>query len=151
MGQNDFLSISALMNWLEAHPELLVWMGAASLLMFFGSLALVPWLVARIPANYFAHQSRSPTHWKYSRPLVRLLVLIVKNLIGWILLLAGIAMIVLPGQGVLTILMALMLMDYPGKFQLERRVISQPGLLRVVNRLRDKRGKPALIIEKSQD
>lgn len=147
MNLNENLSISALMSWLSAHPLLLAWMGGASLVVFFGSLGIIPWLVSKIPANYFAHESRSPTHWKYAHPLLRLLVLIVKNLAGWILLLAGIAMLVLPGQGLLTILMSLILMDYPGKFQLERWVISHPGLLRFINRLRARRGKPALIID----
>ena len=116
-----------------------------SLLMFVGSLIMLPWLVSLIPADYFAHDCRVPAKWKQAHPFIRISLLIVKNLVGYIILVAGVVMLVLPGQGLLSILVALMLMDYPGKFRVERWIISRPALSHIVNRIRGKFGKPDLI------
>lgn len=55
-------------------------------------------------------------------------------------------MLVLPGQGLFTILMGLILSNYPGKYNIERRFISIPSVLRTVNWLRKKSNKPPLEI-----
>jgi hypothetical protein len=134
------------MYWIEQNHVLITWMGTASLLMLIGSIMILPWLLSLIPEDYFAHKTRVPAKWKQAHPVIRISVLIVKNLAGLILLLAGILMLILPGQGLISILIALILMDYPGKFRFERWIISQPALFRVVNRLRSKRGKPELLL-----
>jgi Putative transmembrane protein (PGPGW) len=71
----------------------------------------------------------------------------VKNLIGGVFVLAGIVMLVLPGQGVLTIMLGIALMNFPGKFQLERWIVSRGPTLWFINRLRRRRGRPALVLE----
>lgn len=129
---------------LESNPQVLTWVGIGSMLMFLGSLLLIPLLVAMIPHDYFAHESRVPSPWKQIHPVFRLVVLVIKNLFGWLILLAGIVMLVLPGQGLLSIFIGLLLMDYPGKYQLERWVVTRPRLLHIINQLRLKRGKPEL-------
>jgi hypothetical protein len=58
---------------------------------------------------------------------------------------------VLPGQGLLTILIALILLDFPGKRSLERRIIARPKVLRAVNGLRTKAGRPPLHLELQQE
>ncbi len=135
-----------MMHWLEQYQELVTWMGVVSILMFVGSLIMLPWLVSLIPADYFAHDSRVPPRWKQAHPVFRIALLVLKNLAGYIILFAGLVMLVLPGQGLLSILVALMLMDYPGKFRFERWIISRPALLHLINRIRDKFGKPDLLI-----
>ena len=72
--------------------------------------------------------------------------IIVKNLIGYTLILGGILMLVLPGQGLFTILMGLILSNYPGKYSIERKFISMPSVLKTVNWLRKKSDKPPLQI-----
>jgi hypothetical protein len=69
-----------------------------------------------------------------------LALLLLKNCCGGFLFLAGLAMLVLPGQGLLTMLMGLMLIDFPKKHRLKRRVVAWPPLFRVLNKLREKRG-----------
>jgi len=61
--------------------------------------------------------------------------------------LAGIAMLVLPGQGILAILGGIELMDFPGKYRLERWIVSRPAVLRSVNWLRRRMGRPPLVFE----
>ena len=41
---------------------------------------------------------------------------------GYLLIIGGILMLVLPGQGLLTILLGLIFSDYPGKYKLEKKV-----------------------------
>jgi hypothetical protein len=72
---------------------------------------------------------------------------IAKNIAGLLLVIAGIIMLVGPGQGILTILIGLMLMDIPGKRPLEARLIKRPAILAAVNNFRAKYDKPPLIID----
>ncbi len=139
--------LNTLIQWIDTNQALLTLIGAGSLLISVASLLLLPWLVAQIPYDYFAHDKREPPRWKELHPVLRLMVLIVKNGIGLALLLAGIAMLVLPGQGLLGILMGLILMDYPGKFRIERKIVSRPKLLKFINWLRHKQQEPSLILE----
>ncbi len=139
-------SLSNLFDWLSQHQYLLGVMGVISIIVFIGSILMLPWLVSLIPADYFDHESREPPRWVRAHPVIRYSVFLLKNLLGLILLIAGLIMLVLPGQGLLSILIALILMDYPGKFRFERWIISRPSLLHLINRLRIKWGKPALIV-----
>ena len=68
----------------------------------------------------------------------RVIAITFKNLIGYCLILGGILMLVLPGQGLLTILVGLMLSDYPGKFKLEKRIIKTRLILKTINWYRAK-------------
>lgn len=92
-------------------------------------------LIRRLPEDYFTQDSRP------ARPLLRAILL---NLVGAALLLAGVVMLFMPGQGLLTILLGLILMDFPGKYALERRLVARPGVLRNINRLRTRSGVPPL-------
>lgn len=69
-----------------------------------------------------------------------------KNALGALLLVLGAAMLVLPGQGLLTILVGLLLIDFPGKYRLERRLLGGPRVLRAINALRERWKKPPLEI-----
>jgi hypothetical protein len=130
--------------WLYAHETLLWWLSAVSALMFVGSLLAVPWLAANIPADYFLHRHALFSLHETAHPLLRGLVVALKNLLGIVLLLMGIAMLVLPGQGILTIVIGLLFLDFPGKFSLERRVIKIQSVHRAINWMREKNGKPPL-------
>jgi hypothetical protein len=129
---------------LQTHGVLLCWLSAASVLMFVGSLLAVPWLVLRIPADYFLRQRHYADRWKPRHPLLRIGFLAIKNLIGLVLVLAGVAMLVLPGQGILTILVGLIFLDFPGKFALERWLARQPPVRHALNWIRAKAGRPPL-------
>lgn len=111
-----------------------------SVLMFVGTLALLPYLLIRLPADYFV--SRPITEWPTRHPLVHLLLVIGKNLLGVVLIVLGIVMLVFPGQGLLTILLGIILMDFPGKRNLERRLIRYKPLLKSANWLRRRYDKP---------
>jgi len=125
---------------LEGWGEILGWLAAVSALMFAGSLVLIPLLAARIPADYFVASGRGQTAWRRRHPLLRLFVLVLKNILGYVLLLAGVLMLFLPGQGLLTIFLGIMFMDFPGKYRLERYIIARAPVLRGINWLRRRAG-----------
>ena len=99
-----------------------------SLVLFITSLAVIPWLVTKIPADYF-HEERRRRDALSERSLALQLLLGFKNLCGFLLLLLGLVMLVLPGQGILTIVIGLFLMNFPGKYELERSLVSRPKVL----------------------
>ena len=82
-------------------------------------------MAVRIPADYFRRDRRGPTAWRKRHPALRLAVLILKNALGAVLVLGGVIMLFMPGQGLLTIFLGIVLMDFPGKFRLERYLISR--------------------------
>lgn len=116
-----------------------------SIVGFIGSLIAIPLILVRLPPHYF--DERHPRKWMENHhPVLRLIGHVVKNVLGFILLAAGIAMLVLPGQGILTMLIGISLVDFPGKRQLERKLIGQPAVLNTINKLREKFGQPPLTV-----
>ena len=117
-----------------------------SLALFITSLAIMPWLIARIPADYFCIPRHALVRINHQSLPMRLLAFI-KNIFGCTLIILGIIMLLLPGQGVLTILVGLFLMDFPGKYELECKLVARPRILNSLNWIREKARKPPLIME----
>lgn len=136
-----------MLEWLRDQPPLL-WtvMGLVSVVTFVGTLILVPILVARMPADYFRYKRPRAVGWSAQHPFARLLVLGLKNLAGIVFLVMGVAMLVLPGQGILTILMGLMLLSFPGKRRFELFLIQRPFVARSMGWIRRKAKRPPLLL-----
>jgi hypothetical protein len=125
--------------------DVLLMLFTLSIVGFIGSLIAIPFILVRLPANYF--DERHPRTWLKNRhPVVRISGYLVKNAIGAVFLLAGFAMLFLPGQGILTMLIGISLMDFPGKRPLERKLVGQPTVLRTINKLREKFGRPPFTV-----
>jgi hypothetical protein len=112
------------------------------------SLAVVSFILVKIPPDYF-HKDRPRELWADRPPVVRFLGLLAKNLLGVLLVVLGIVMSIpgVPGQGILTILLGIMLLDFPGKRDLENKLVSRPQVLKTINKLRQRFGKPNLILD----
>lgn len=135
-------------EWIAGYWAALTWtkilVGAG---FFVGSIVvsalIVGVVVVKIPANYFSSHYQQDflpnTPW-----IVRWGAVIAKNVIGVILVAAGIVMLIGPGQGVLTILIGLIMMDIPGKRPIEAKIINRPTILAAVNDLRARYNKPPL-------
>jgi hypothetical protein len=139
------------MHWIESHQGLLFSLAGLSVVVFFASLITLPILLSRLPEDYFTDPGRHQSRFKHLHPALYLGTRVVKNLIGWMLVLAGLAMLVLPGQGILTILMGLVLSDFPGKFTLERRLACNRRILDGINWLRQRSGHPPLLSPADSD
>lgn len=120
-----------------------MWVGliAFSVIAFVGTLIAIPAILIRLPPDYFQNHHHK-TWFANHHPVVRTLGLLVKNLVGIVFLLAGIAMLFLPGQGLLTMLLGILFIDFPGKHRLEKKLIQNPKILHTINTFREKAGKP---------
>jgi hypothetical protein len=127
-------------------PKNIALLTGASAVMLVASALLTPWLLARLPADYFSRPK--PHLWERlrSEPPLRKLWLLGHNLVGVVLVGAGVMMLVLPGQGLLTIFLGIVLIDFPGKLALERWLITRPGLLKLVTWLRRKAGQAPFVL-----
>ncbi len=137
--------VTALFEWARYHSLLLWVVSIVSLVVFIGTLAALPFFVARIPEDYFL---RSETQFprRYANFPAHLLYLIVKNLAGAVLIIAGVVMLFMPGQGILTILIGVMLMNFPGKHSLALRGIRQPSVLGAINWMRARSQRSPLVL-----
>ena len=137
-------SINSLILWFSDHPGVLIGLGASSILIFIISILGISWFVAQIPEDYFLSSKRKPSKWQEQKPILRLTVLFGKNIIGVSLIIGGLLMLVLPGQGLLTIVTGLLLINYPGKYKLEQKLVAIPSVFRALNWIRVKANKPPL-------
>lgn len=112
------------------------------------NLAIVSFVLIKIPADYFKKDNER-AFLSERPPIVRYLGLVGKNLLGVLLVALGIVLSVpgVPGQGLLTILLGIMLLDFPGKGSLEYKLVSRPSVFKTINKLRHRFGKPSLVLD----
>ena len=98
---------------------------------FVVSAAVVIVVLAKLPAAYFLERPQRQL-WIDQHPAVRLILHLLKNLLGLGLVAAGCLLSLpgVPGQGILTIVIGIMLLDFPGKHRWERKIVSQPRISR---------------------
>lgn len=133
-----------LWSWLQGHSSLLAWLFVLSIGSLVVTALLLPVVVRRLPPDYFVATRHDLAA---QRSLWQWIGHVAKNALGVLFVLAGIAMLVLPGQGLLTILIGLLLVDFPGKRRLELRFVRRRGVLEFLNRMRARHGRPPLRIE----
>lgn len=133
--------LDQLLALLQEYETVFFWIGIGSAILFVASIALIPRLVSMIPVNYFRTHHEIRWH-DLLRPRS-----IFRNLIGLPVFLAGVAMIFLPGQGLLTILLGMAIMIYPGKFRAERWVVRRQGVLKALNWMRKRHDAPPLDVD----
>ena len=125
-------------------PGALGWLFGVSLLLFAATLGAMPLVIACMRADYFVRPDASDAGGRY--PAARWALLVLKNLLGLVLLPAGLAMLVLPGQGIITILVALTLLNFPGKRRLELQIVRRRPVRAAANWIRARTGRPPFII-----
>lgn len=112
---------------------------------FVVSIVVIGFLLVRLPATFFL-DSHNRDLWIDHHPGMRWSGIVLKNLLGLGLIVLGVVLCFFPGQGILTILIGLALLDFPGKRRLERTILRRPGIFDRVNRLRSRFGRPPLIV-----
>ena len=116
---------------------------SVSILIFIGIIFMVPFFIIHLPTNYFAQKKVQGILRKLPFPL-NTIVLIIKNIAGFLLLLLGVLFLFTPGQGLLTIFTGLILMNFPGKRRLELFLVRKKSILNAMNWIRFQAGKEAL-------
>ena len=135
-----------ILNYFEAHDAIIFWSSLASILTFVGTLISVPWLITKIPADYFISSSEGKLQSYFNNPFLRILGIIFKNIFGYVFIINGFIMLFIPGQGLLTMIIGLVLIDFPRKKEVEYRIVKQPMIHRTINKIRKKAGKPEIKI-----
>lgn len=124
--------------------ERLLWGAALFAASSLLSLIAVTAVLVSLPADYFGERAAAAA-WPRS-PLLRAVWWAGKNLLGLVLVALGVLLSVpgVPGQGLLTILIGFVLLDFPGKRALERRLVTRPTVIGAINRLRARFGRPPM-------
>lgn len=113
------------------------WLALLSLLTFVLSLILLPYVIRRIPSDYFLTLAKKQPRVK-DYDLKSILIVLSRNILGILLLISGIAMLFLPGQGLLTILLSVLLLDFPGKAKFITYLSGKKSIQKTINWMRKK-------------
>lgn len=135
-----------LLDWLTGHQDLIRQIGNASLIILLLTVVALPLIVKQLPVDYFVNDKREPAWHERKYPLFWGVVTVLKNVLGLVLIVAGIAMLVLPGQGTVTVLIGLAITNFPAKYTLERRIASQRAVGATLNKIREWTGEPSLVL-----
>ena len=114
---------------------------------FLINLAIVSLILVKLPADHFS-KDRKTKFWDGDNPALNIAKVVGKNILGVFLVALGIVLSLpgVPGQGLLTILLGIMLLDFPGRERLEQKLLSKPAIVNTINRLRGRFGKPPLVL-----
>lgn len=130
------------MTFFQEYSLIFEWLGLLSVVTFIGSLIAVPWIIGKLSVDYFIQHRKRVTERHEQHPVAAKIIFFTRNIIGFVLLLAGIAMLILPGQGIITILIGISFMDFPRKHVIVDYLICRPRIIRFLNWIRKKEKKP---------
>lgn len=139
--------IEQMLQYMLEHRFLIVVIAVVSAAVFVLTLAALPFFFVLIPEDFFVQRQVRFPLLKHSHPFVRVLVLVLKNTIGLFFLISGFLMLFLPGQGILTLLMGLVCIDFAGKRTLILKLIGNKKVTNSITRLRAQFGRKPLRIE----
>jgi hypothetical protein len=138
--------VHILLDWFAGNKALTGWLIFLSVALSVVYAVLTYRAVGKISPDYFVTPEPRKGGWRKRHPVQRWVFRVSKNILGGLVFLAGVAMLVLPGQGMLTILLGLSLLDFPGKRKLELKIVRLRGVKRMINWIRAKAGAAALIL-----
>jgi hypothetical protein len=140
----DSLSeLASSITWQKVLIGALIFVGT-----FVINLGIVSFILVKLPANHFS-KSRKTKFWSGPHPLLHAAGIVGKNIGGLLLVALGIVLSLpgVPGQGLLTVLLGVMLLDFPGRTTLEQKLLSRPSIVNAINRLRGRFKKPPLQLD----
>ena len=133
----EIYGLNFLYAWLENNSYIFFYAGIVSIFIFVFSMFGLRLFIIAIPSDYFINKKRVSA-LKNRSILLWIIYIAFKNIIGYIFIIMGLAALVLPGQGILMILVGLMMSDYPKKFDLEKKIITIKAVRKGINWIRIK-------------
>ena len=109
------------------------------------AILLLPVVVERLPEDAFLEDRPRPVRVGFRGWIAPVL----RNVLGGLLILAGIPMLIGPGQGLLSIFIGLLLADVPGKRWVLGPVFRRHAFQRAMNWVRKRRGRGAFIFDEA--
>jgi len=138
-------------SWFFANETLLGWMAVASLGLLILGAILLPVVIVQLPSDLLLAEDQHQQRRFWNRSLQGRLYVIARNLLGGLFLLAGIAMLLTPGQGIVSIIVGLGMMDFPRKRAVLVQVARRERILRTINRLRRRFGREPIKTPEARD
>ncbi len=135
-------------EYFTLHGNQIVW----AIFIFFVSLVVSSmgsvFVILRLSENHF-HEGDGVSSGLERPRWQQVLGMVAKNALGVGLVVLGLVMTLpgVPGQGLLTMFIGIVLLDLPGKRAFERRIIAKPRILHACNRLRIRFGKKPFTLE----
>ena len=122
-----------MLEWLEEHRTAVL-MAAISFGLGLVALAAAAVAVVRMPAGALQENHNGGSRaWRIAR-----------GILGWLLIAAGIAMLILPGPGLVVLLLGITLADFPGRCRIQHWICTRKHVLSSINRLRKRFHRPPL-------
>ncbi len=122
-----------------------IWITIGSFALSIIGVWVVWWLILQLNPDHFVKEDDpSPLD---RHPAFHMFLKIMRNLIGLLIILAGTAMLVLPGQGLLTIILGFSLTSFPGRRHFVNWLLEQKAVRRTMNWMRRKAHKEPLLFE----
>jgi hypothetical protein len=108
-------------------------------------IAMVVW----IPPDHFQTGRAGPPAWWRRHPVLLGAGLLIKNGVGILLVVAGavMALPLVPGPGLLFMLLGFSALDFPGKRTVQRRLLAAGTVLRSLNGIRARFKRPPLVLD----
>ena len=126
----------------QQNSFLLKWLAIISAITFVVSLLIIPLIISKLPPDFFAKIRADHKTNNNNSSLYNLVLVLLRNIFGLAFLVGGILMLFLPGQGILTIVLGLSIMVFPGKRRLVNFLIEQHSIQHSLNWIRRKTDKP---------
>ncbi len=121
--------------------------GLVSLLTFVVGLVVIPWGILLLPEDFFLHHWERVARRRKRHPVVAVVILTLRNLVGLGCVLAGLVMLVLPGQGLLAIAVGISVADFPGKHRLLDQLVQLQPVQRGLNWIRRRGGRKEFVFK----
>ena len=122
----------------------ILWISLSFLIFTAAVFFLVPFFLINLPVDYFSEKLYIRVYKKPKSP-IHFLFILIKTILGIILIVIGIVLLFIPGQGLLTIFTGLMLIKFPGKRRLELYIVRKNTILRAINWIRARAGKDKIV------
>lgn len=123
---------------------MLGWLAGVSVFTLIAAAIAAPIVVTRMNPDYFMPGRDRQKALAKQHPVLRWTGLTLKNLLGIVLLIAGFLMLFMPGQGLLTMFIGMILTDFPGKRKLELRIVQISVMHKGIDWIRKKNGRKPL-------
>ena len=109
------------------------------------AIALV--VLVGLPHDYLCASQSGPAH--AARGLLDTSGVVLKNVLGSVLIVVGaiLAVPLVPGPGLLIAAAGMLLLDFPGKTPMLRKLLNRPAVLRPINRLRSVFARAPLMVD----
>ena len=124
-------------DWISDYNQIIQCAGIVSVFLFFLSLFLLRYVILRLPEDYFIKVSSISK--SNSKSLKKIIVRIAKNALGFLLTICGIILLFTPGQGMITILIGLCLIDLAIVNQFKKKIINNSKVQKALNWIRTKK------------